>query len=147
MKSLPRFAPLIAILALLVLVAIGGSALANNTSAPEVDAETATVRLNTGIDPSTPRDQPSSRSMTSPEAPEPGTEGQASAPAQPADTAPIPTQMPAPAYNPAPAPVPQVPLNYQYWDDDGDDDGDDNDDWDDYDDDDDDDDWDDGDDD
>ena len=70
MKSLPRFAPLIAILALLVLVAIGGSALANNTSTPEVDAETATVRLNTGADPGTPADdQPSSQSLTSTVAP------------------------------------------------------------------------------
>ncbi|BAC17045.1 hypothetical protein HMPREF0290_2491 [Corynebacterium efficiens YS-314] len=140
MKSLPRFAPLIAILVLLVLVAIGGSALANNTSAPEVDAETATVRLNTGSDPDLPRDQPSSRSTTSPEAPEPDTERQASFPAQSADTAPIPDQVPAPAYNPAPAPAPRVPLNYQYWEDD-DDDWDD--DWDDHDDNDGDDDWDD----
>lgn len=131
MKSLPRFAPLIAILALLVLVAIGGSALANNTSAPEVDAETATVRLNTGIGPGTPSDQLSSRSMTSPAVPEPDAESQAPLPAESPDTAPIPAQVPAPAYNPAPAPAPQVPLNYQYWDDDGDDD----DDWDDYDDD------------
>lgn len=141
MKSLPRFAPLIAILALLVLVAIGGSALANNTSAPEVDAETATVRLNTGIDPGTPPDQPSSSSMTSPAAPEPAAEGQDPFPAQSPNTAPIPAKVPAPAYNPVPAPAPQVPLNYQYWDD-GDDD-DDWDGWDDYDDDD----WDDGDDD
>ena len=139
MKSLPRFAPLIAILALLVLVAIGGSALANNTSTPEVDAETATVRLNTGVDPSTPADQPSSRSMTSNAASEPDTEDQAPAPAHSPDTAPIPAQVPAPAYNPSPAPAPQVPLNYQYWDDDWDDDYD----WDDYDDDGDDDDWDD----
>lgn len=137
MKSLPRFAPLIAILALLVLVAIGGSALANNTSAPEVDAEIATVRLNTSSDQSTPPDQPSSQPMISTAAPEPDTQRPAQVPAPSPDTAPIPAQVPPPASNPVPAPVPQVPLNYQYWDD-GDDD-----DWDDYDDDDWDDDWDD----
>ncbi|ANE03005.1 hypothetical protein [Corynebacterium crudilactis] len=135
MKTLPRFAPLITILALLVLVAIGGSALANNRSTPQVESEPATISQHPAT--STAR---SETQTTEPNADsQPGQDSarddghaphpapapvQASVPAQ----APAPAPAPTPAYVP-PAPAPQVPLNYQYYDDDWDDD--DYDDWDD----------------
>lgn len=121
MKSLPRFAPLITILALLVLVAIGGSALANNRATPNVESEPATVSQ---------RSTPTTSAYEPPatEAPEEPTTQIQESPVQP--------PVPAPAQIPQ---APQVPLNYQYYDDDWDDDDDDfDDDWDDDDDDDDD---------
>ena len=119
MKSLPRFAPLITILALLVLVAIGGSALANNRATPNVESEPATVRQ---------RSTPTTSAYEPPatEAPEEPTTQIQESPVQP--------PVPAPAQI---TQAPQVPLNYQYYDDDWDDDDDDDfdDDWDDDDDD------------
>ncbi|ALC04768.1 putative secreted protein [Corynebacterium deserti GIMN1.010] len=114
MNSLPRYAPLISILALLVLVTIGGSALANNNSAPQVENQPATMSL----DPTTPpaSDQSASPTTATQESALPAPE-------------PAPTQVPA---RQAPQPQPQappVPLNYQYYDDDWDDDS--EDDWDD----------------
>ncbi|MDO5671111.1 MAG: hypothetical protein Q4G50_14065, partial [Corynebacterium sp.] len=43
MSTLQRFAPLLAILGLLVLVAAAGSVLANNSSAPNIDPAGATI--------------------------------------------------------------------------------------------------------
>lgn len=137
MNALPRFAPVIAILALLVLVAIGGSALANNTSTPQVDAETATVQMYQDDSPAAGAESSTEKSTSS------STSGESESPAaqqlneQPVpEPAPVPAQAPAPAPVPAPVPAynpaPQVPLNYQYWGDDDDwDDDDYDDDWDD----------------
>lgn len=118
MKSLPRFAPLLTILVLLALVAIGGTALANNSSIPKVDAEPATIKLN----PTTP----SSAAPISSSAPALAAPSSATPPAPTPQQAAVP-----PASVPQPAPMPQVPLNYQYYEDDWDDSGDDLDDWDD----------------
>lgn len=125
MKSLPRFAPLLTILVLLALVAIGGTALANNSSIPKVDAEPATIKLN----PTTL----SSAAPISSSAPALAAPSSATTPVDPAPAPPPAPQQAAvpPTSAPQPAPTPQVPLNYQYYEDDWDDSGDDLDDWDD----------------
>lgn len=152
MPALRRFAPLIAIVALLFLVAVGGAALANNNQTPDIDPRTATVNVgdDTRAPETTAGDDPASSDSRPPEE---NTGDDAADDAPPQD--PVPAQEPGPAPAPAPAPqpqpqhqapapAPQPPLNYQYYDDDWDDDDWDDDDWDDGDDDDDwDDDWDD----
>ncbi|AGF73249.1 hypothetical protein [Corynebacterium halotolerans] len=139
MPTLRRFAPLIAIVALLFIVAVGGAALANNNQTPDIDPRTATVSVGddtgapetaVGDGPATSEDRPSEQGT--------GNEGVDDAPAREPAPAPAPQPAPDPAPAPAPqpqyrapAPAPQPPLNYQYYDDDWDDDDGDDDDWDD----------------
>lgn len=102
MKTLPRYAPLITILALLVLVAIGGSALANNRSTPNVESEPATI-THTPISTTSVEEQPNTAPAETPPTTQEVHETPVQTPVSP------PVQVPQP---------PQVPLNYQYYDDD-----------------------------
>lgn len=123
MDTIRRFAPLLAILTLFVLIALGGAALANNNATPDIDPATATLNVE---EPSPTVPVPGT---SRPTGEEPGTVDSAGGLGeQPA----VPTPVPAPL--PAPAPAPQPPLYYQDLDDGRDDDWDDDDgddDWDD----------------
>lgn len=103
MKTLPRFAPLIAIVALFILVIIGGSALAHNNSTPQVESDPATMSQQpTSIIADPADDQETVSSSTS--ASETSTTSPASQESQPPQA-------------PQVSQAPQVPLNYQYYDD------------------------------
>ncbi|WP_257162269.1 hypothetical protein [Corynebacterium cystitidis] len=156
MASLRKFAPIIAIIALLVLVAIGGAALANNNQAPNVPEEAAHITLNPGA--STDGEESTTSENSEPDNPddssdpanpankdggnsgdEQGFHDEHHAPAPPPPPAPAPAHAPAPQQQyipPAPAPVytqPYIPAP-QFDDDDWDDWDDWDDDWDDWDD-------------
>lgn len=104
MKVTQKFAPIFAIVGLLVIVAFGGVAVANNNSVPDVSSRQATVSITPET--TTRDDAPSSPS------PEPAP---STPPAEPAP--------PAQPVQPAqPAIAPPAPLNYQpYYDGDDDD--------------------------
>ncbi len=136
MSAVKRYAPVLSIVGLLLLVAFGGGALANNQQAPQVAPADATIELSPAQGTATSQTERST-DPGSVSADEPTEETGGADPAPPVPAAPAQPAQPAP-------PQPPVAVHtYPDWDDDWDDDDEWGDDWDDDDWDDDDDEWDD----
>ncbi len=139
MSAVKRYAPVLSIVGLLLLVAFGGGALANNQQSPQVAPADATIELSPAQGTATSQMERSTEpGSAAPDEPAEETGGADPAPLVPA--APVQPAQPA---QPAPPQPPVAVHTYPDWDDDWDDDDEWDDDWDDDDWDDDDDEWDD----
>jgi hypothetical protein len=129
MSAVKRYAPVLAIVGLLLLVAFGGGALANNQQAPQVAPADATIELSPTQGTATSQ----AGRPTEPGSVAPDEAAEETAVADPAPRAPAAPAQPAAPVQPAPPQPPVAVHTYPDWDDDWDDDDDDewDDDWDD----------------